>query len=221
MDQDNQDNKVVTDGGKAITANGESMFIKHEKPVLKGKDDTMAGIFARDVRFHSDTPNEYEEGSEQEQVGTIVPVSDREGGIKEKPNKYGQVVVGSRIGKESSEPLDVSVLEANETALIPLVQATPPEEPVAPAKPVDKTVELQVVFTGMFGSFKGIYKTVFEQNGMVIAVYDLSEPVYTPPISAESFRIKTADIDCQVTHIGIHFETEFFNCGFQIFVIKE
>jgi len=216
-----QDNKVVTDGGKAITASGESMFIKHEKPVLKGKDDAMAGIFSRDVRFHSDTPNAYEDGADQEQVGTIVPVSDREGGIKEKPNKYGQVVVGRKIGKESSEPLDVSVLEANETALIPSARAALPEESVALAKPVDKPAELQVVFTGKFGSFKGIYKTVFEQNGMVIAVYDLSEPVYTPPISAEPFHIKTADIDCQVAHIGIHFETEFFNCGFQIFVIKE
>ena len=219
---------------EAEARSGKSMFIKHPKPEMKGKDDEFAGIFARDVHYHSEEPNEYGDGAVQEQVGTIVPVSKREGGIQKKKNRYGKVVVGNRITKGAETPLDVSNLEATEIqeatgnahVSMPGSTADPsPVEHVSDGVPEHTTLEqpalMQVIFEGKFGSFKGTYKTVFRQNGMFIAVYDLAEAVYTPPVSDEPFSIKTSGYDCQVVHMGICFEMELFNCGFQIFVIKD
>jgi hypothetical protein len=77
--------------------------------------------------------------------------------------------------------------------------------------------KIPVTFKGDFGRFRGNYLYVHEDGNMLILIYDLEDPVYSPPKGNTEMSITCGEHTHKVYFLGVEFDLPFFDCGIQVF----
>lgn len=156
-------------------------------------------------------------------MGTLDPVSGLQA-VEEVPEP--EVEEESENWDEEEVAKDLEELSQYEPVEMP---TDPPsrgqgpitfELPIAPKylkQPDKKKIKMQ----GSFGTYRGKYTNIQETDDLVVLLYDLSDPVYSPPPSAEPFTISCGKQSHKVYFAGIEFELDFLNQGVQVFVKME
>ena len=118
---------------------------------------------------------------------------------------------------EASEPM--SGQEDRGEPISPLSQDTIQKALAAIRSPASVASELvQVTLRGTFGSYRGFYSQVYATTELVVLVYDINAPIYSPPPGMDTFHISWQEQQESVYFAGIEFELPFADCGVQVMV---
>jgi hypothetical protein len=99
----------------------------------------------------------------------------------------------------------------------PAVERT--EAPVRKAPAVERVADEQrVTLRGAFGTYRGTYRYVYPSDDLVVLVYGIDTPVFTPPPGEEPFQLVCGETSYTVYFAGIDFELPFAKCGVQVMI---
>jgi hypothetical protein len=88
----------------------------------------------------------------------------------------------------------------------------------APIVDVKAVAKKRVKMSGDFGTYRGKYTHMQDTDDLIVLMYDLQDPVYSPPASTEPFTISCGRQSHKVYFAGIEFELDFLDQGVQVFV---
>jgi hypothetical protein len=83
------------------------------------------------------------------------------------------------------------------------------------------TPKKRIKMSGEFGTYRGKYTHLVETDELVVLLYDLLDPVYSPPPADKAFTISCGKESHKVYFAGIEFELDFLGQGVQVFVKTE
>jgi hypothetical protein len=92
-----------------------------------------------------------------------------------------------------------------------------PQAMQAIAEIPEDTPKIAATFAGEFGKFRGNYLYVHQDGQMLILIYELGDPVYSPPKGNTEMTITCGGVEHTVYFLGVEFDLPFFDCGIQVF----